>query len=214
MVELLEIPQLIDACTRNGFYDEALELSLFINSLERKYILTLEIKHQEEQEQLQQQQLQQQQFQQQQQQQQENNENNLTSIRSLQRKKINNRKNIIQNIVNDVHKTLSDLRGQLLQKLSEEAALPKLLTILSSLRKLDGIIIDRKISIDHYNKSFFNFIDHNNNNNKSNSSDGNSSNNNSNSNNNTQYENLSKYIETSLQMSYLEARTIWIQRMI
>lgn len=32
--------------------------------------------------------------------------------------------------------------------------------------------------------------------------------------NNNEYENLSKYIETSLQMSYLEARTIWIQRMI
>jgi hypothetical protein len=36
LVELLEVPQLVDACARNGFHEEALELASFINSLVNK----------------------------------------------------------------------------------------------------------------------------------------------------------------------------------
>eukprot|EP00605_Chrysophyceae_sp_TOSAG23-4_P000363 GSChrysophyteH1.ASY1.ANO1.410.1 assembled CDS len=39
LVELLEVPQLVDACARNDFFDEALELANFVNGLERRHLL-------------------------------------------------------------------------------------------------------------------------------------------------------------------------------
>ena len=44
LLDLLEVPQLVDACARNGFHDEALELANFINALERRHLLASEVK--------------------------------------------------------------------------------------------------------------------------------------------------------------------------
>ena len=44
LIELLEVPQLVDACARNGLHEEALELANFINTLERRNQLALEIR--------------------------------------------------------------------------------------------------------------------------------------------------------------------------
>jgi hypothetical protein len=38
-----KVPQLVDACTRNGFHEEALELANFVNGLERRHLLASEV---------------------------------------------------------------------------------------------------------------------------------------------------------------------------
>ena len=106
LVELLEVPQLVDACARNGFHDEALELANFVNGLERRHLLASEVKS--------------------------------------QHGKLRGGSGVIQSIVDDVHCTLSGLRHQLLLQLTENTTLPKEIAVLSTLRKLDGLLIDRQ----------------------------------------------------------------------
>lgn len=160
LVELLEVPQLVDACARNGFHDEALELANFVNGLERRHLLASEVKS-----------------------------NNG---------KLRGGSGVIQTIVDDVHTTLSGLRQQLLLQLTENVALPKEISILATLRKLDGLLIDRHLSLGRHDL------------------DTGFSVNLSNAQQQQQREKLRQSLaqnsEVRLQMDFLEARTIWLHR--
>ena len=154
LVELLEVPQLVDACARNGFHDEALELANFVNGLERRHLLAAEVR----------------------------------SVNG----KARGGSGVVQSIVDDVHTTLVSLRQQLLHLLTEQASLPKELQILATLRKLDGLLIDRQLALErHENESMAKMTD-------------------------KQRELLRQHFlscsETRLQMDFLEARTVWLDR--
>jgi len=122
LVELLEVPQLVDACARNGLYDEALELAHFVNGLERRHLLAAEVN---------------------------SSGTSTAAAAALQHAVFPSRggSGVIQTIVDDVHLTLAGLRQQLLHQLTDSATLSRGISILATLRKLDGLLIDRHLSI-------------------------------------------------------------------
>lgn len=155
LVELLEVPQLVDACARNGFHEEALELANFVNGLERRHLLAAE-------------------------------------VRSVDGK-MRGGSGVVQSIVEDVHATLIGLRQQLLLLLTENASLPKEMQILGTLRKLDSLLVDRQIAVERYDNEVLAAM--------------------------TDQErerlrsHLVQFFETRLQMDFLEARTVWLERL-
>ena len=161
LVELLEVPQLVDACARNGFHDEALELANFVNGLERRHLLAAGLK--------------------------------TPKIDKKQNDKEFHRGNVvIQSIVNDVHAALLDLRRHLINQLTEDSSLPKELQVLSILRKLDSLLLDRQLSLERHNNPAVEALS------------------------DEQRERLRLHFlrtgERRLQMEFLEARTLWLER--
>ncbi len=128
LVELLEVPQLVDACARNDFLDEALELANFVNGLERRHLLAEGLK---------------------------SNESVSRQADADAASPAENadgaegehpRVGVVSSIVLDVRRSLLALRGQLITQLSQHASLPKALSTLATLRKLDGILIDQQMA--------------------------------------------------------------------
>lgn len=156
LVELLEVPQLVDACARNGFHEEALELANFVNGLERRHLLAAE-------------------------------------VRSVDGK-CRGGSGVVQSIVDDVHNTLVGLRSQLLHLLTENASLPKELQILATLRKLDSLLIDRQLALERHENDTLTSM------------------------NDKQRDILRHHFlrcsETRLQMDFLEARSVWLLKVI
>jgi hypothetical protein len=106
IVELLEVPQLMDTCVRNGLYAEALELGSFVNSLEKRHLLS-------------------------------------THHVGAEGSSSNQ---VINSIVQESAAHLSDLRKRLVRQLCDNVTLPQALDIVANLRKVDSIAFDRTFS--------------------------------------------------------------------
>ena len=103
LLELLELPSLMDACVRsNDLYDEALSIAAFANTLERRHLNTM-----------------------------------LNSSNDM------NDANVVQNVVTEIRRREMDLKRQLLARLRGDVTMPQCLEVVTSLRRLNGVELER-----------------------------------------------------------------------
>ncbi len=104
LLELLEMPSLMDACVRGHLYEEGLSIASFANTLERKHLG-------------------------------KNNE------ASTDKSSVNNP--IIANVVKEIRKREVDLRRHLLHRLRSDVTMPQCLEVVTALRRLNGVELER-----------------------------------------------------------------------
>jgi len=97
LLELLELPSLMDACVRSNLYEDALSVATFANSLERRHLQDDKEKH-----------------------------------------------TVVSNVVSEVRMRENDLRRHLLKRLRCEMTMPECLEVVTALRRLNGVELERK----------------------------------------------------------------------
>lgn len=107
LVELLEVPQLMDACVRNSLYEEAIAVATFTEELERKHAARAASTA---------------------------NGNGTTPPGAP---------SVVRLIAREVGAALRSLRSFMLQQLRGDVSLPKCLQLVSCLRRVDSLALDR-----------------------------------------------------------------------
>lgn len=114
LLELLELPALMDACLRAGLYDEALAVAAFGNTLERRHSMQHPHQHREK-----------------------TPRNDAEEVRE-------GGEEVIQSVVWSLRSRESDLRHHLLSRLRGSISMPHCLEIVTALRRLNGVELERK----------------------------------------------------------------------
>jgi len=121
LLELLELPNLMDACVRGHLYEEALSIASFANTLERRHLVsgsTTNI-----------------------------NTNTNDNARPSQDSHLDNTHGncnpVVANVVNEVRKRQLDLRRHLLHRLRSDVTMPQCLEVVTALRRLNSVDLER-----------------------------------------------------------------------
>lgn len=113
LLELLELPALMDACLRAGLYDEALAVAAFGNVLERRHSMQHSSQNKEE------------------------SKNNDTTHRRQ------GGEDVVLSVVSSLRSRENDLRHHLLSRLRGGITMPHCLEIVTALRRLNGVELER-----------------------------------------------------------------------
>ena len=114
LLELLELPALMDACLRAGLYDEALAVAAFGNALERRHSMQHSSQHAEE-----------------------SRKEKTHQVRQ-------GGEDVILSVVSSLRSRENDLRHHLLSRLRGSITMPHCLEIVTALRRLNGVELERK----------------------------------------------------------------------
>lgn len=112
LIELVELPSLMDACIRSSLYEEAIQIASFGNTLERRH--------------------------------------NVTAITSAATDSISSDSStlpggnsVVAQVVSHIRARQNDFRRHLLHRLKSHVTMPECLEIVTSLRRLDSIDLER-----------------------------------------------------------------------
>lgn len=114
LIELLELPSLLDACIRSNLYEEAIQIASFGNTLERRHIVTDKTPSAG------------------------TNSAALSDSLNLQ-----GGNSVVAQVVAQIRSRQNDFRRHLLHRLKSYVTMPECLEIVTSLRRLDSIDLER-----------------------------------------------------------------------
>jgi hypothetical protein len=114
LLELLELPSLMDACVRSGLYDEALSIAGFANTLERRHLLPISQQQQH------------------------------ATVQGSSSAGKQSQQTVVVGVVADVRRRESELRRHLLHRLKGDVSMPQCLEVVTALRRLNGVELERR----------------------------------------------------------------------
>ena len=117
LLELLELPSLMDACVRSNLFDEALSVAGFANTLERRHLMQ---PHNDE------------------------DDGALSGQRVHEGAQPSRRNDVVANVVSEVRRRELDLRRHLLHRLRLDVTMPQCLEAVTALRRLNGVDLERR----------------------------------------------------------------------
>ncbi|KAL7434635.1 hypothetical protein ACHAXH_005176 [Discostella pseudostelligera] len=136
LLELLELPSLMDACVRSSLYDDALSIAGFANTLERRHLVeqsSLGVGRQ--------------------QQQQDStrtkggDEKQIINEDSQQRYQQQKDGDVVSGVVFEIRRREADLRRMLIHRLRQDVTMPQCLEVVTALRRLNGVELERRNNI-------------------------------------------------------------------
>ena len=115
LLELLELPSLMDACVRSSLYEDALSIAGFANALERRHLLETSVEK-------------------------KGDAKNQTGDDLEQQKK----GDVVAGVVSEIRRREADLRRMLIHRLRQDVTMPQCLEVVTALRRLNGVELERR----------------------------------------------------------------------
>jgi len=133
LLELLELPSLMDACVRSSLYDDALSIAGFANTLERRHLLEQSSLGAGRQ-----------------QQHQDStrtkggDEKQIIKDDSQQHQHQQKDGDVVSGVVFEIRRREADLRRMLIHRLRQDVTMPQCLEVVTALRRLNGVELERR----------------------------------------------------------------------
>ena len=149
LLELLELPNLMDACVRSSLYEDALSIAAFANTLERRHLMDGTQKDGEQ-------------------------DSHKRGV-------------VVAGVISEIRRREADLRRQLIHRLRGDVTMPQCLEVVTALRRLNGVELERrgrggKAPVSGANGSDADYL-----------------------------ESVHAAMELRLQVDFLEARDVWLE---
>ena len=128
LLELLELPSLMDACVRSSLYEDALSIAGFANTLERRHLLEQGGSGG-----------------QQPQPQTGKKGDGQRNIGDEDSQMLHNKKgDVVAGVVFEIRRREADLRRMLIHRLRQDVTMPQCLEVVTALRRLNGVELERR----------------------------------------------------------------------
>eukprot|EP00585_Thalassiosira_rotula_P012862 CAMPEP_0196130694 /NCGR_PEP_ID=MMETSP0910-20130528/979_1 /TAXON_ID=49265 /ORGANISM="Thalassiosira rotula, Strain GSO102" /LENGTH=715 /DNA_ID=CAMNT_0041390049 /DNA_START=84 /DNA_END=2228 /DNA_ORIENTATION=+ len=122
LLELLELPSLMDACVRSSLYEDALSIAGFANTLERRHLMeggnsSSSGKVSDE---------------------------NVDGKNQSDQSQWNKKGDVVAGVVSEIRRREADLRRMLIHRLRQDVTMPQCLEVVTALRRLNGVELERR----------------------------------------------------------------------